>query len=158
MPFYTSGEFAAAKPEDAFEIKATDPVLDSLDKFLAWNPQTTDTASPHLKAVKLFQDVLRFHRTDSVSAARVDADIARLLFGKNSAVGEGARDRFIEAIRDVAENEPGQLSAWARFHWATALNEKGELVEARRVAIVGRDQFGRIHAGRQTLPQLRRPD
>ena len=65
LAFYTSGEFAAAKAEDAFEIKATDPVLDSLDKFLAWNPQTTDTASPHLKAVKLFQDVLRFHRTDS---------------------------------------------------------------------------------------------
>ena len=26
LAFYTSGEFAAAKPEDAFEIKATDPV------------------------------------------------------------------------------------------------------------------------------------
>ena len=97
-------------------------MLDSLDKFLAWNPQTTDTASPHLKAVKLFQDVLRVHRTDSVSAARVDADIARLLFWINSEVGEGARDRFIESIRDVAENEPGQLSAWVRVHWATALN------------------------------------
>ena len=60
LAFYTSGEFAAAKPEDAFEIKATDPVLDSLDKFLAWNPQTTDTASPHLKAVKLFQDCLLY--------------------------------------------------------------------------------------------------
>ena len=141
LSFYTSGEFAAAKPEDAFELKATDPVLDSLDKFLAWTPQTTDSVSAHYKAVKLFQDILRFHRTDSVSAARVDADIARLLFGKNSAVGEGTRDRFIEAIRDVAKNEPGQLSAWARFHWATALYEKGELVETRRVAIVGRDQF-----------------
>ena len=149
LAFYTSGEFAAAKPEDAFEIKTTDPVLDSLDKFLAWNPQTNDTASPHLKAVKLFQDVLRFHRTDSVSAARVDADIARLLFGKNSAVGEGGRDRFIEAIRDVAENEPGQLSAWARFHWARALNEKGELVEARRVAMVGRDQFKESRGGKR---------
>ena len=66
--------------------------------------------------MKLFQDVLRFHRTDSVSAARVDADIARLLFGKTarSAKAQGSIHR---SIRDVAENEPGQLSARARFHW-----------------------------------------
>ena len=148
LGFYTSGEFAAAKPENAFEIKVDDPLLDSLDKFLAWSPQTTDTKSSHLKAVQLFQNIIRFHQTDVDSSALVDADISRLIFGKNIAVGEGGRDRFIEAIRDVAENEPGELSAWARFHWATALKEKGELVEARQVAIVGRDQFKNSRGGK----------
>ena len=61
LGFYSSGEFAAAKPEDAFEVRASDPLLGPLDKFLAWVPQTTDTESPQFKAVRLYQDVLRFH-------------------------------------------------------------------------------------------------
>ena len=43
LAFYTSGEFAAAKPEDVFEIKATDPVLDS-STISRVEPQTTDSS------------------------------------------------------------------------------------------------------------------
>ena len=149
LGFYTSGEFAAAKPEDAFEINTEDPILSPIENFLIWKPETTDKQSPMRKAVQLFQDILSFHRDDANSAARVDADIARLLFAKNSAVGEGKTSRFIETIRKVAENEPSQLSAWARFHWANALYEKGEWAEARRIAIIGRDQFKNSRGGKR---------
>ena len=149
LGFYTSGEFAAARPEDAFEINVEDPILSTLGKFLRWKPQTTDKESPLRKAVQLFQDILSFHRDDTNSAARVDADITRLLFAKNSTVGEGKIDRFIETIREIAEKEPSQLSAWARFHWANALYEKGEWLEARRIAIIGRDQFRNSRGGKR---------
>ena len=36
LEFYTSGEQAAAKAEDAFKLSADTPALDSSDKFLAW--------------------------------------------------------------------------------------------------------------------------
>ena len=39
LEFYTSGEQAAAKPEDAFELSADSPILDSAEKFLAWKPR-----------------------------------------------------------------------------------------------------------------------
>ena len=149
LKFYTSGEFAAAKPEDAFEINVEDPILSPLGKFLRWKPETTDKESPLRKAVQLFQDILSFHRDDTNSAARVDADITRLLFAKSSTVGEGKIDRFIETIREIAEKEPSQLSAWARFHWANALYEKGEWLEARRIAIIGRDQFRNSRGGKR---------
>ena len=147
LGFYSSGEFAAAKPEDAFEVRVGDPLLGPLDRFLAWEPQTTDTGSPRLKAVRLFQDVLRFHRDDADSSALIDADILRLLHGKNIATGDGANDRFVEAMQSIAGREPGPLSAWARYHWAQTLHTDGDWVEARRVAIAGRDAFPESRGG-----------
>src|SRR5262249_44033434 len=38
LQFYTSGEQAATRAEDAFELSAGDPALDSAEKFIAWNP------------------------------------------------------------------------------------------------------------------------
>ena len=147
LGFYSSGEFAAAKPEDAFEVRVGDPLLGPLDRFLAWEPQTTDTGSPRLKAVRLFQEVLRFHRDDADSSALIDVDILRLLHGKNIATGDGANDRFVEAMQSIAGREPGPLSAWARYHWAQTLHTDGDWVEARRVAIAGRDAFPESRGG-----------
>ena len=147
LGFYTSGEFAAAKPEDAFKVRASDPLLGPLDKFLAWVPETTDTESPQFKAVRLYQDVLRFHLDDADSSALIDADILRLLHGKRIATGDGANDRFVEAMQSLVERESGPLSAWARYHWAQTLNADGDSVEARRVAIAGRDAFPESRGG-----------
>ncbi|MDP7442581.1 MAG: MG2 domain-containing protein, partial [Verrucomicrobiota bacterium] len=148
LGFYSSGEFAAAKPEDAFEVKVNDPLLGPLDRFLAWQPQTTDTESPKVKAVRLYQDVLRFHLDDADSSALNDADILRLLHGKNIATGDSTNDRFVEAMQSIVEREPGPLSAWARYHWAQTLHADGDSVEARRVAIAGRDAFPNSRGGK----------
>src|SRR5947208_847755 len=61
LKFYASGEQAAAKPQDAFEVPATSPVFDRSEKFVAWKIPTTDTNSPAYKALRLYQDLLRFH-------------------------------------------------------------------------------------------------
>src|SRR6266542_2579584 len=37
LKFYSSGEQAAAKPEDAFELSADSPICDSAEKLLAWD-------------------------------------------------------------------------------------------------------------------------
>ena len=147
LGFYTSGEFAAAKPEDAFEVRASGPLLGPLVRFLAWVPETTDTESPQFKAVRLYQDVLRFHLDDADSSALNDTDILRLLHGKRIVTGDGTNDRFIEAMQSLVEREPGPLSAWARYHWAQTLHADGDSVEARRVAIAGRDAFPESRGG-----------
>src|SRR5437899_939716 len=36
LSFYTSGEQAAAKPQDAFEMAATSPIFDPAEKFIVW--------------------------------------------------------------------------------------------------------------------------
>ncbi|HON08473.1 MAG TPA: hypothetical protein PLW02_10290, partial [Verrucomicrobiota bacterium] len=58
LEFYTSGEQAAAKPSDAFEISADSPIFDSAEKFLLWKPETTDVTSPKLQAIIIYQALL----------------------------------------------------------------------------------------------------
>ena len=41
LKFYTSGEQAAARPQDAFEISAESPIFSPLAEFLAWKPETS---------------------------------------------------------------------------------------------------------------------
>lgn len=62
--FSTSGERGLINPEDAFELQAASPALGTVDEFLAWQPQqeTSDTDSPLLRAIGLFQERLRAHR------------------------------------------------------------------------------------------------
>src|SRR4051794_11385606 len=77
LKFYTSGEQAGARAEDAFDISADSPVFGSVENFLAWKPETTDTDSPKLKAIRLFQELLRFHSRDQDRSAFLDADLER---------------------------------------------------------------------------------
>src|SRR5690242_8235820 len=64
LSFYTSGEQAGATPQDAFEVAANSPVLDSAENFINWQPATADTNSPTFKAIRLYQELLRFHKND----------------------------------------------------------------------------------------------
>ena len=86
LSFYTSGEQAAAKAEDAFELSADSPIFSSVDEFLAWDIKTTDKTSVTVKALQLYQDLLKFHQDDKDPTALLDADLDRLSFGHNHAV------------------------------------------------------------------------
>ncbi|MDR2981242.1 MAG: hypothetical protein LBV12_03235, partial [Puniceicoccales bacterium] len=102
IAFYSLGEQGASQPEDAFEPEAKSPLLGTLEEFLAWKPQTTDTASPKLKVIQLYQEVLRFHKNDTLALALSDADFQRILWaGKildsSENIGvQGALHKFIE--------------------------------------------------------------
>ncbi|MBN2703190.1 MAG: hypothetical protein JXR23_03170, partial [Pontiellaceae bacterium] len=58
LDFYQAGEQGAALAEDAFEITDDSPVFSDTEAFINWQPQTTDTESPTLKAIVLFQKLL----------------------------------------------------------------------------------------------------
>jgi hypothetical protein len=135
LEFYTSGEQAAAKPEDAFEVSADREMLAAAEKFMAWQPATTDTGSPVLKAIHLYQDLLKFHRKDKDSSAFIDADIARLVYGKNIATGDSKNDRFKAAMESISKKwGDHDLASMALYHWATILQAEGDLVQAHDLA------------------------
>src|SRR5262249_5083884 len=83
LSFYTSAEQAGAKPEDAYELPADSPIFQSVEKFLAWEVKTTDVNNKTVKAVKLYQKLLSFHKDDKDKSALLDADLHRLRFGWN---------------------------------------------------------------------------
>ncbi len=106
LQFYVAGDQVGARPEGAFELSAAMPILDSAEKFIAWKPESTDADSPTLKAIRLYQDLLRFHKADTEPQfAFANADLERLMWGWNTAFGNTDKDarylaRWSSRLRD----------------------------------------------------------
>jgi uncharacterized protein YfaS (alpha-2-macroglobulin family) len=142
LEFYTSGEQAAAKPSDAFELPADGPIFAPAEQFIAWQVQTSDEDSPVYKAVLLYQDLLRFHQHDDDPTALADADLLRLQFGDNTAFGEEKNARYQAALKRFADRwGDHEISTRALFSWASVLQEQGQLAEAHSLAARGLRAF-----------------
>ncbi len=142
LTFYQAGEQAGAKHEDAFELEAGMPVFDDADAFLQWTPASSDEQSPTLKALRLYRQILSFHRADKDVSAFIDADLARLAFANNTAVGETKAIRYKAALeRFVNANADHRISARALAAWAGVLHAENDLVGAHRLASRGATLF-----------------
>ncbi len=135
LTFYTSGEQAGAKPEDAFEFDAASPALAPMAAFLAWNPETSDEASPKLRAIRLFQDLLRFHKNDADPGARLMVDSDRLTWAAETAVGEGVKERLIKRLVALIDaNGQHEAAVYLAQTAAKAMQNRDQLVEAQKLA------------------------
>jgi uncharacterized protein YfaS (alpha-2-macroglobulin family) len=151
LEFYTSGEQVAAKPEDAFDLSADSPVLDSAEKFLAWQPATgADTDSPVLKAIRLYQDLLRFHKNDPAPPlAFANADLERLTWGWNAAFGEDKNTRYKAALEAfIRIHADYDISALAMERDARVVQQEDDLVAARKIALRGVELFPQSPGGK----------
>ena len=151
LEFYTSGEQAAAKPEGAFELAASSPVLDTAEKFLAWQAKAEgDATSPVLKAIKLYQALLGFHKDDPTPRlAFAAADLERLAWGWNASFGEDKNDRYKtgldQFIRTYADFD---ISALAMERKARVLQQEEDFVAAHTLARRGADLFPNSPGGK----------
>ncbi|MEC8928333.1 MAG: hypothetical protein VX705_03890, partial [Verrucomicrobiota bacterium] len=148
LQFYSTGEQAGAKAEDAFELSANDPVFNSAAKFMAWKIKTTDTESRTVKALQLYQSLLSFHKNDKDKSAYIDADLGRINFGKNKGFGEEKNDRYRAALKaHINVWADHRISSRARFHLASSLNQDGDKVQAHKIAKQGRDAYPKSPGG-----------
>lgn len=76
-----------AQPADPFVLRASE-VLVPFDAFLAKNYPTTDTLSQQWQVIRLYQQLLRFHRKDADPDAFINAEYQRLAWLKNNAIGD----------------------------------------------------------------------
>ncbi|HWW00151.1 MAG TPA: alpha-2-macroglobulin family protein [Candidatus Acidoferrum sp.] len=150
LDFYTSGEQAAAKPEDAFELPADSPIFDVAEKFMDWQPATADKESAALKAIHLYQDLLRFHKGDPAPPlAFADADLGRLTWGENAAFGEDKEARYKGALETFTRTYADfEISALAIEREARVLQQEGDLVAAHKLAQRGAQMFPRSPGGK----------
>lgn len=140
--FYQSGEQAGARPEDSFVLEAQSPVFDPVDEFIEWEAKTTDEESPVYKGVKLLQQILKLRHDDKPPDAFLDANLHRIRFGHNFAVGPEKEQRYIDALARFAnEHANHRISARARHLWAVALNQQGKTAEAQKVAAAGMETY-----------------
>src|SRR5262249_29773946 len=136
LSFYSSAEQAGAQPQDSFDLPADSPIFDPVEKFLEWVPQTTDKDNRTVKGIKLFQKLLAFHKDDKDNSALLDADLHRLRFGWNKAVGEEKNARYKAALEAFAKANPKhELFAMAQYQLADVVRTEGELVKAREIAL-----------------------
>ncbi|MBM3983537.1 MAG: hypothetical protein FJ304_25350, partial [Planctomycetes bacterium] len=142
LSFYTSAEQAGAKPQDNFDVEATSPVFGTVDEFLKWEPKTTDVHNKSVKAIKLYQKLLSFHKDDKDKSALLDADLHRLRFGWNKAVGEPKSAKYKAALEAFAKaNDGHELFAMARYQLASAVHGEGDYVKAREIALSGQNAY-----------------
>jgi hypothetical protein len=141
LKFYTSGEQAAAKAEDAFELFADKPVygiapvFGTAQEFTAGKIERRSDESAGEKAFFLFRDLLLFHRNDQDPSALADADLARLVWANNVAFGEDKSARYQAALKTFVDKwADHEISALALNHWARVIQNEGDWVEARRLA------------------------
>lgn len=142
LQFYQAGEQGAVKGEDLFEVEATSPIFADAAAFLAWRPTSTDEAAPALIAVRLYQKLLTFHRSEADRSAFYDADLARLTFGHNVAVGETKDERYKAALEQFIEaTARHEISARASATLATQIFAEGDPVKAHALARRGLEAF-----------------
>jgi uncharacterized protein YfaS (alpha-2-macroglobulin family) len=152
LEFYSLGEQAGAKSEDAFELAADSPVFRPVGEFVAWKIDSSDSDSVTVKALRLYQQLLQFHENDEDKSALLDADIERLTYGANKAVGGGADETKATLYKAALQRFVKQwgdhpVSAVARFRWATQLQQEGSLVEAHDLARQGAEAFANTPGG-----------
>ena len=150
LAFYASGEQAGARIEDAFDLLAESPIFGTTAEFMAWAPETEDEDSQTLKAIRLFQKLLRFHTSREDPAALLDADLLRLEFGNNKAFGTEKVARYLAALkRFTDDHEDHEISARAIHNQAKLAHGEGDWVGARRLAKQGLARFQDSVGGRR---------
>ncbi|MCX6876251.1 MAG: MG2 domain-containing protein [Verrucomicrobia bacterium] len=142
LVFYSAETITAPGSWDAFEIEPASPAFDPADAFLAWHPDPTDQTSPKFRVLRLYQDLLTFHRADRDPTAFLHCDLERIRWAGAVASGAKKAERLDAALRAFVEtNASHPVSADARLDLASALVEKNRTREAHALAKAGADAF-----------------
>ncbi|MEN6429081.1 MAG: alpha-2-macroglobulin family protein [Phycisphaerales bacterium] len=103
-----------------------------------------------LKAIRLYQNLLRYHQNDADETAFVDADLLRLAFGYNQAVGPEKDDLYIAALERFADEWQGQeVAGRAIYAWAAVLYGQGKYLDAHTLAARGWEDYPSSYGGVQ---------
>jgi hypothetical protein len=138
LDFYSAEEVAVSRPQGDFQIAPDSAVFGTADEFLAWKPEIADPTTPKARALKIFQDLLAFHKADADRGAYLLTDLERIRWGGIAAAIDGREARLEAALRRfITENAASPVSAWARVSLADLLIQKKATKEAHEVLKAG---------------------
>jgi hypothetical protein len=156
LEFYTSGEQAAAKPQDAFELPADSPIFLPAGEFLDWVDRLAgDTNAPGQGASTLSRPAALSSERSAPRLAFAAADLERLTWGWNAAFGEDKNARYKAALETfIRDNADFDISALATNAKPACSNRKA-IWWRRTIWPDAARNFFRF-TRRETLPQSRR--
>jgi hypothetical protein len=109
LNYFKNDERTITKPAYSFEID-NDSAFAPAETFISTSFSTADTLSPYYQAIKLYQNLLRFHINDKSKDALLDVDIDRLEFIKEHAVMGNKLALYQGALAQIT-NKYGDLPA-----------------------------------------------
>ena len=137
------------RQQGSFSISGDSPIFGDTDAFLAWDPETGDEDSYLLRAVRLYQDLLRFHQDDDDRTAFLDADLARIQFAGAVATGSEVKARYRAALQRFADaHSDHALSSLALGYLGRSYQGDTEYLKALEAARVGKNRFEDSPGGR----------
>lgn len=136
-------EFGSGRGEDdVFRIGAASPVFADAEDFIAWQPAAPEGDSPRYQALRIYQELLAFHRADRERSAFLHCDLERLRWAGRVATGRGKAARQREMIRAfIAAHADHPLSADARQDDAILWLQQGKRKAAHDSALAGAEAF-----------------
>lgn len=139
---YQMADFGMVRGEDEFVPDSSSPLFGPLEDFLAWKPESKDSESLKLRAIKLYQDLLRFHLKDRNRSALYDADLNRLSFARSIFVWNAGEQPFQEALKHFVDTHRDHESgARAAAVLADLLHNADSHLEAEALARWGLATF-----------------
>ncbi|MDN3666693.1 alpha-2-macroglobulin [Algibacter miyuki] len=119
LDFYKTDETHITKPAYKFEIDNPDYLKDS-KTFSTLNIESKDATSLQLNALKIYQDVTRFHLKDASPFALAEINIERLKFVENHATFNDKERLLLEALKtERAQLKTHEVSGLYAFEIAT---------------------------------------
>lgn len=125
LQFYKTTENSITQPAYKFKIDNSEFIADS-EKFINLSFKSKDSTSLQLHALKIYQNLLKFHRNDATTKAFVTVDIERLKFVAQHATFNDKEEHLLKTLKGKAEalkNNP--LSALYNFEIASLYRELG---------------------------------
>ncbi|WP_282044213.1 alpha-2-macroglobulin family protein [Winogradskyella flava] len=125
LKFYKTSENSITQPAYKFTLKDEALIGDS-ETFINLNLSSKDSMSLQLNALKIYQNLLKFHRNSDVSKAFTDVDIERLRFVSQHATFDNKEELLIKTLKTKAASLKGSpLSALYNFEIASVYTQLG---------------------------------
>ncbi|MFL0354049.1 alpha-2-macroglobulin family protein [Xanthomarina sp. GH4-25] len=126
LGFYQTSENSITKPAYKFEIN-DDAYLSDSKTFSNLNITSKDSTSLELQALKVYQDLIRFHLKDNKPDALADVNILRYNFVKEHATFKNKDNLLIQAYTTEAERiKTHEASGLYTFEIANIYYKQGQ--------------------------------
>ncbi|GGI58310.1 alpha-2-macroglobulin family protein [Winogradskyella haliclonae] len=126
LEFYQSSENGIHQPVYKFSINQPKYIA-SADEFMHLNISSKDSINLQLNALKIFQNILRFHQKDKTSKAYISTNIKRLNFIKQNATFSNVETKLVDTYsKELEKINSHENSSLYSFQIAKQLQELGQ--------------------------------
>ncbi|REE08655.1 MG2 domain-containing protein [Winogradskyella pacifica] len=127
LKFYKTDENSITQPAYKFSIDNNHFIADS-EIFTSIDLTSKDSLSLQRNALKIYQDLLKFHRKDKTSKAFVDVDIERLNFVAQHGTFSNLEDQLLNTLQSTSKKlKASELSTLYDYEIAKLYEKQGNL-------------------------------